>query len=764
MSGALKVGVLAYEMKLDKSSYESSMKKALDEAKTFGKNAGSAFHGLEGDAKKSFDGIAGSYRDANGRLMDENGRFLKDSKTTFDGVEKHAKNSANGMSGHFKTALAGIAGGLAALGIGQALSKATDVIKDSVKAASDQEQALGALDTVLGPLAPKVKDWATQQYKIGLSTTEAASGVTYLTSMLTNNGLALDESVDKSETLTLLAADMAAAFGGSTKDAIDAISAALRGETDPIERYGVSMKESTLQAYALEHGLTKTKGPLDNVTKAHAAYGIMLQQTNKIQGQATREQKTYEGQVNRLKAQWANTKASMGQAFIPVIVEMLEKLNGVMPQVGKTVTEWVPKIQTFLNGVFKGVKDNWPQIKETFNEVGEAVKNIGEVAKMVFDVFNGLPPELKQLILTGIIVKSAVPGGGLASNLVGNAAMAGGKSLLGMGGGAAASGAGGSLAGGAAGAGSAVASGARTVASRIPEILLALGAANAAKNVVQDSGKIANRSHGSAQQAGQLGLINGFDGLTFGAFNMNKTLDDSFKKIEENKKSIQESQKLSDKLRASGKNIPVNIDPKSFENNDSFLTSWWSGVKQMFRGWGGDLVNTLTFTFKEAVNGVYGFVKSVQDTVAGIFTGIGTSIRTAIGDAINWVSQKLQQTLSNVGNLVTAVPKTLWGGVKSTFGFANGGHIRGAGTSTSDSIPAWLSNGEYVLRASAVDRIGVSNLDRLNNGYATGGVVGGAGHAGGYTIGNVTVVAQDMNGFERSVRAKQRAASLGGRR
>ena len=45
---------------------------------------------------------------------------------------------------------------------------------------------------------------------------------------------------------------------------------------------------------------------------------------------------------------------------------------------------------------------------------------------------------------------------------------------------------------------------------------------------------------------------------------------------------------------------------------------------------------------------------------------------------------------------------------------ATGGYISGAGTSTSDSIPAMLSNGEYVLNASSVDAIGVDNLNRIN--------------------------------------------------
>lgn len=49
------------------------------------------------------------------------------------------------------------------------------------------------------------------------------------------------------------------------------------------------------------------------------------------------------------------------------------------------------------------------------------------------------------------------------------------------------------------------------------------------------------------------------------------------------------------------------------------------------------------------------------------------------------------------------------------FGFAEGGYVSGAGTSTSDSIPARLSNGEYVIKASVVKNLGVDFLDRLNN-------------------------------------------------
>ncbi len=70
---------------------------------------------------------------------------------------------------------------------------------------------------------------------------------------------------------------------------------------------------------------------------------------------------------------------------------------------------------------------------------------------------------------------------------------------------------------------------------------------------------------------------------------------------------------------------------------------------------------------------------------------------------------------------------------KSNFGqgLATGGEVSGPGTGTSDSIPVMLSNGEYVLNADAVDRLGVPFLNGLNTGrlqgFATGGLVGASG-------------------------------------
>lgn len=48
--------------------------------------------------------------------------------------------------------------------------------------------------------------------------------------------------------------------------------------------------------------------------------------------------------------------------------------------------------------------------------------------------------------------------------------------------------------------------------------------------------------------------------------------------------------------------------------------------------------------------------------------------------------------------------------------FATGGYVAGPGGPTDDKIPAMLSNGEYVINADTVRKVGVGALDRLNAG------------------------------------------------
>ena len=108
------------------------------------------------------------------------------------------------------------------------------------------------------------------------------------------------------------------------------------------------------------------------------------------------------------------------------------------------------------------------------------------------------------------------------------------------------------------------------------------------------------------------------------------------------------------------------------------------------------------------------------------------------------VSDRLQESLVPLKQLGEVLPGVLGDGIDKLLGLidrltknknphmlqpelskATGGYISGAGTGTSDSIPARLSDGEYVINAAATRR-NKSLLDKINSGGPVGYAAGGA--------------------------------------
>ena len=185
--------------------------------------------------------------------------------------------------------------------------------------------------------------------------------------------------------------------------------------------------------------------------------------------------------------------------------------------------------------------------------------------------------------------------------------------------------------------------------------------------------------------------------------------------------------------------------------------------------------------FKDAIVGVFG---SITDGLTNLITATGSAkdrfknflrdvtnsilkamtqiiirglITKAIMGAIGMGGSSLQHTSS--GASYQMIGNTYVGNVpRSVAGVATGGYVKGAGTSTSDSIPAMLSNGEYVLRASAVKRIGVPRLNAMNSGFASGGYVGGSTSS---NAPNVVINVQNETG--QQLNAKQGESSFDGK-
>jgi hypothetical protein len=105
--------------------------------------------------------------------------------------------------------------------------------------------------------------------------------------------------------------------------------------------------------------------------------------------------------------------------------------------------------------------------------------------------------------------------------------------------------------------------------------------------------------------------------------------------------------------------------------------------------------------------------------------GLALSAASAAKSLIQWLPSAIAASISSYGIAAAVGAAAVTAILVARNNFAEGGLVTGPGTGTSDSIPAWLSNGEYVMPAATVERLGVAEMRRIHHGtgYASGGLV-----------------------------------------
>lgn len=266
-------------------------------------------------------------------------------------------------------AVAGGAIGAAAIGVGAKLASM----------GADLEQSIGAVDDVFKGAAGQMHAFAdTAATSVGLSTNAYNELATVIGSQLKNAGTPMDQLAGKTNDLITTGADLAAMFGGSTQDAVNALSSALKGERDPIERYGVSLKQAAIDAKAAELGFTKVGGSFDQEAQTAATLALIMEQTADAHGKFAREGDTLAHQTQVMQASLQSFGEKVGAAVVPVITELASKVNDWLGPRLDSLASWVtttgvPAIQAFATTV----KDEWiPRLQEVAQWVGDNVMPI----------------------------------------------------------------------------------------------------------------------------------------------------------------------------------------------------------------------------------------------------------------------------------------------------------------------------------------------------------------------------------------------------
>jgi hypothetical protein len=208
-----------------------------------------------------------------------------------------------------------------------------------VQSASDLNESISKSNVIFGSSAKAIQGWAaTADQALGLSQTAALEAAGNFAILGQSAGLTGAELGTFSTDLTELAADLASFNNTSTDEAITALAAGLRGESEPLRRFGVLLSENAVQAKAMEMGLAATAKELTDQDKVLARNALILEQTTLQQGDFARTADGAANQQRILSAEIENSRAAIGEGLLPAYKDLLAVLVNVADWAGKNST------------------------------------------------------------------------------------------------------------------------------------------------------------------------------------------------------------------------------------------------------------------------------------------------------------------------------------------------------------------------------------------------------------------------------------------
>lgn len=319
-------------------------------------------------------------------LSEFNDRGVKAAESAFQKVGDIAKKAA-------------IAVGALAVGGAAAAGKAIDL-------ASDLAESQAKIGQIFGESAAEVEKFAaTAATKLGQSKQDVLNAAGTFGTFGKAAGLAGDDLATFSNDFTALASDLASFNNTSPQEAIDAIGAALRGESEPLRRYGVLLDDATLRQEALALGIYDGNGALTAQQKILAAQAAIYKQTADAQGDFER---TSDGLANKqriLKAQLQNAATTIGTALLPIATKLFtfigDRLVPIVEKLTSTFSE------EGLGGVARMVGDQIPKVLDKLRELGSALiawvgeqipgwlEKLGELGQALLD---WIGPRIKPML------------------------------------------------------------------------------------------------------------------------------------------------------------------------------------------------------------------------------------------------------------------------------------------------------------------------------------------------------------------------------
>jgi len=226
----------------------------------------------------------------------------------------------------FGTSAKTVAGAIG--GFSLAIGTVQSVLGPAIKAASNMEESLSKVNVVFGKGAKEVEKFANSAARdLGQSKQAVLEAAGVFGTFGKAAGLAGTDLAVFSNDFTALATDLASFNNTTPEEAVQAIGAALRGEAEPLRRFGVLLNDATLKQEAMTLGIYDGKGALTAQQKILAAQSAIFKQTSDAQGDFMRTSDGLANSTRTLSATFKDLQAKFGAAFLEQAKTATQNIN-----------------------------------------------------------------------------------------------------------------------------------------------------------------------------------------------------------------------------------------------------------------------------------------------------------------------------------------------------------------------------------------------------------------------------------------------------
>jgi len=269
-----------------------------------------------------------------------------------------------------QSALGGIKKAAIAVGAIFAGGKIAQGAAQLLKLASSANETSNVIQTAFGDFGESVETWAATQAKaMGRSRFELREFAAQVGAMAQPILGSEEAAAEMSTQIAQLAVDLGSFFDANDPDALRALKSGLIGNTEPMLKFGVVMKEANLQAFALSKGITKQVKDMNEAEKTQLRFQFIMNQTKKAQGDAAKTAAGYANSTKALKAALKDSLITLGKEFIPAMEALLEVLVPIARMSGTVLVKGFKSVAR----VFKAAGMAASFVNEKFGALGKVL-------------------------------------------------------------------------------------------------------------------------------------------------------------------------------------------------------------------------------------------------------------------------------------------------------------------------------------------------------------------------------------------------------